>query len=792
SSLMNLMELDLSYNNISDISPLYAITSNNWSGLDLSNNHICGDAESLLYDMIISDVIIDVSNQSCVCSSDDLGTTPLASNKVCSETKPGSNTWYVVCASDSYTSYTSAEDFSCTSPDNGDGTYGCSGGCEYGYECRYDSDLYSTSCQQVIVDENLHDCVADMFVDSDGNDDYSHRTNSTPSLFSVPSLKTLVTVEDEDGNISPILICSSSDCFVSNFSGIEHVGFITKMQFYHLDISETKDIEPFSALSNLTYLRLYDEDLSDSVDSFDLPDFTSLTSLDTLDIQYMPIALPSEYVLPSTIKQLKIYGTPIDQAGFDKNVGYDYLSSLEYLQFGGENNLITSIESLSENQLSTIIGFYFDDYPIYDGFNDVISEMTSLINVRLANCNLLTIPDLSNSATTLTYLSIYSNPDITSLVSLAEMELYSLQTIILFSCSISDISPLYDFPSLSGISIINNKICLGTNSTLDLIAKFTQSSVSIILGTQSCECSSDSTAIGYTDTPITDNVVCSETVPGSGSWHYVCSSHSIASYTSVDTFECLAPLNTDGETYGCSGGCEYGYECRYDDELTLSTYSCYPVIVDENLHAYVADMFGTDANGDPDYTHRTATSPSLFSVASLRTISSSTLSNDGISLSNSDRFSLLDGIEHIRSLTSISLPYHNFVSANPLGSLHGLESLSLAHNMYGAPEDAGGNVIEGFSDLSFICSLHSLSTLTLSSVTSVSALPNTSECADTYTSLSSLNLAETSIIDVSALLVAADSTNVSLMELIMNGASLYDDVAETTSLFDPSILESFS
>ncbi|GKT29475.1 hypothetical protein ADUPG1_005266, partial [Aduncisulcus paluster] len=107
---------------------------------------------------------------------------------------------------------------------------------------------------------------------------------------------------------------------------------------------------------------------------------------------------------------------------------------------------------------------------------------------------------------------------------------------------------------------------------------------------QTCECSSPDN-IGYSDTPISDNVVCSETVPGSGSWHYVCSSHSIASYTSVDTFECLAPLNADGETYGCPGGCEYGYECRFDDELTQSTSSCYPVIVDENLHAYVADMF---------------------------------------------------------------------------------------------------------------------------------------------------------------------------------------------------------
>ncbi|GKT32906.1 hypothetical protein ADUPG1_002366, partial [Aduncisulcus paluster] len=147
-------------------------------------------------------------------------------------------------------------------------------------------------------------------------------------------------------------------------------------------------------------------------------------------------------------------------------------------------------------------------------------------------------------------------------------------------------------------------------------------------------------------------------------------------YTSVDIFECLAPLNTDGVTYGCPGGCEYGYECRYDDELTQSTSSCYQVIVDENLHAYVADMF-VASDGQPDYSHRTEETeddPSLFSVASLRTISTSPLSNDGFALSNSDRFTLLDGIEHIRSLTSISLPYHNFVSADPLGSLHGLES----------------------------------------------------------------------------------------------------------------------
>ncbi|GKT28357.1 hypothetical protein ADUPG1_000604, partial [Aduncisulcus paluster] len=366
--------------------------------------------------------------------------------------------------------------------------------------------------------------------------------------------------------------------------------------------------------------------------------------------------------------------------------------------------------------------------------------------------------------------------------------------------NISDPSPLYALSSSgswNSLDLSYNHICGGDNgdSAIEIILaeKLSLSVADVNANDQDCICSSDDLG----STPFANNKVCAETLPGvSNTWYVVCASDSFTSYTSAEDFTCIQP---DSSTTNCSGGCEYGYECRYlGDEVigddTFTTGECQQVIVDDNLHAYVADMF-VDSDGQPDYTHRigkTEDDPSLFSVASLRIISTSTLSNDGFPLSNSDRFTLLDGIEHIRSLTSISLPYHNFVSADSLGSLHGLESLSLAHNMYGAPVDAGGNAIEGFSDLSFICSLHSLSTLTLSSVTSVSALPDTSECADTYTSLSYLNLAETSIIDVSALLVAADSTNVSLTELIMNGVSLYDDVAETTSLFDPSILESFS
>ncbi|GKT29949.1 hypothetical protein ADUPG1_005351, partial [Aduncisulcus paluster] len=122
--------------------------------------------------------------------------------------------------------YTSAEDFTCmqtTSP-----TTNCSRGCEYGYECRYlcdeviGDDTFTTGeCQQVIVNESLHACVAEMFVDSDGTADYEHRTNSTPSLFSVASLKTLESVDDGFGVYSPVLSCPT--LHIVELTGIEHI-----------------------------------------------------------------------------------------------------------------------------------------------------------------------------------------------------------------------------------------------------------------------------------------------------------------------------------------------------------------------------------------------------------------------------------------------------------------------------------------------------------------------------------------------------------------------------------------
>ncbi|GKT36833.1 hypothetical protein ADUPG1_009730, partial [Aduncisulcus paluster] len=705
-SMPNLTELSLNNNNISDPSPLYALSSSSlWDSIDLSNNAICedgiDDALNVLNNIFTSspDIVISVGTQDCHCSTDNPS---LSDNKVCDETKPGSGVWYVVCASNSYTSYTSAEDFTCISPGNVDGTYGCSGGCEYGQECRYDSTSTSTSCQQVIVDENLHDCVADMF----GANDYLHRTEDVPSLFSVASLKTLVTTELSDGTfVRGHMYYNHSSNFITSLSGIEHLAFVTYIFIRYFDILNDNHVNLLSTLTNLKYLYLYSHGYGSS--SFSLPDFPNISGLETLYLNNSIITFPSdelliancnisqagfeknvgsenlsnleelymrdtslslpsgENILASTITILDIYATLIDQDGFDGNIGNNHLPYLELLYFGGEYNTVTSIESLS-------------------------------------------------SASTLTEIVIYYNPDITSLAPLAEMGLYSLITLNFGGCSISDLSPLYDFPEINGVNFSSNNICFGNEGSSELQNKFSQSSnINPILGSQTCECSSDDLG----PTPIIDNIVCSETKPGSGAWYVVCASNSYTSYTSAEDFTCISPGNVDG-TYGCSGGCEYGQECRYDSDLNST--SCQQVIVDENLHDCVANMFGTDSNGDPIYTHRTDSTPSLFSVASLHTLESMLDSETGesspfITCSDSS-VSDVSGVEHLGKITEFSLD---------------------------------NNLLSDVSNLSLLSTLSSLTALYLSENASLSTLPDLSSV-----SLVSLGINGTSI----ALSDTSDST----------------------------------
>ncbi|GKT35632.1 Acidic leucine-rich nuclear phosphoprotein 32 like protein, partial [Aduncisulcus paluster] len=738
-----LISLDLSNNSISDVSVL--ITSSMFpddtdtvlTTLDISGNSIC-DIDSVTTNLLsyfTNLTSLSVSNQSrCRCSEG--ADVSFSAHKTCRQRSDG---YYQVECWHGY--YLDKETNTCVKAVASENSIRCQV-CEMKdifvpildinssvVSCGCSFGFHGDSCEYVdIPDSNLRSAVCLSVVNPSAHD------SSCDDL----TLSDMATVT------------SVSVSIVDSFEGLQSAVNLTS-----LSISGTSSSSVSIGNTDLGYLPLSLVELSleavylDSNCEFNI--FGYLTALSVKNNPYYDV--PDSTYLPSSS-----YFTSLD-------VSYTALSSFASIPttvsiiYANGCNIPANTDFSTFANLTTLS---LNDNPSFDiTESDLFPSPSSLTSFSANNTSISLLFHLVASMPNLTELSLNNN-------------------------NISDPSPLYALSSSgswSSIDLSYNHICGGDNGDSEieifLASKFSLSTADVNVTGQDCICSSGDLG----STPLASNKVCSETKPGSGSWYVVCASDSYTSYTSAKDFTCM---QTTSPTTNCSGGCEYGYECRYlGDEVigddTFTTGECQQVIVDENLHDVIYGLFeGSDLHCDA--------TDQIFSVASLRTISTSTLSNDGFALSNSDRFSLLDGIEHIRSLTSISLPYHNFVSADPLGSLYSLESLSLAHNMYGAPEDAGGNDIEGFSDLSFICSLHSLSTLTLSSVTSVSALPDTSECADTYTSLSSLNLAETSIIDVSALLVAADSTNVSLTELIMNGVSLYDDVAETTSLFDPSVL----
>ncbi|GKT15434.1 hypothetical protein ADUPG1_010708, partial [Aduncisulcus paluster] len=568
-TLSNLETIKFIDCHVSDLSPLYHLSS--LTSVNGIGNKLCiGSAETIetiqekfvSHDNLTLKLWTNLSDdQTCECSSDDIGYSedPMAENKVCSETKPWSASWHFVCAGDSYTSYTSAEDFSCTQPDS---STNCSGGCEYGYECRYLGDeeisdvSYSTGeCQQVIVDESLHACVADMFVDSDGNAEYEHRTNSTPSLFSVASLRTLVSVEiDIDSYIySPQVVYTNSSQPISDLAGIEHLVGIKYFNFSSSLSSDITHLNLFSSLTNIVAMTL------NNLPSINyLSDLSELIALEYLAINSTSIALPStEYVLPISIKELYMFSTNTDTDGFDKNVGNGYLLNLEILRIGGmeQEQTITSISSLSHGQREKLNVLRVEELSIGDAFNDVIADMTSLESLFLIECDIITIPDLTKCSSTLKILNVMANPLLSSLTPIASAALTNLTTLNVSGCNISDPSPLYALSNNSWtISLDYNYICGDTDSTKSFIEnKFTFANVN--LDNQTCVCSDDE----YGLNPLSDNLVCSETKPGSGSWYIVCASDSYMSYTYAGEFICTQP---DSSTTNCSGGCEYGYECR--------------------------------------------------------------------------------------------------------------------------------------------------------------------------------------------------------------------------------------
>ncbi|GKT33106.1 hypothetical protein ADUPG1_007113, partial [Aduncisulcus paluster] len=635
---------------ISDPTPLYMIGEG--LPIDLSGNFICGtNLSTFLTGSFLPNVTL--GTQTCNCNGDNgysgFGSTTsdaLQIDKVCAETQRFSNVWHVVCSSRSITTY-SVNGISC---DDFLETNQCSGGCEYGYECRYDSG--EANCKQVIINSNLHDCVADMFgTDSNGMPDYTHRTATSPSLFSVASLKTLVSVDDGYGVYSPVLSCPSMG--ITDLTGIEHITEITSFDLSLNNLNTAVSPACLDSLMHLSHLLSLNLDSNSNITL--LPDLTGMSSLTVLRLKNNDVNLPSETsqdpYLPSSLEELQLYGCDqFDQGAFDAHIGNGLLPNLKYLNL--YSTAVSSLSTLTQTQRDSITTLVIS---IPDSQN-VVPTMHNLETLTIADTTITSIPDLSNSADKLTFLNI-SNTSVSSLVEAGTLS--NLETIKFLDCHVSDLSPLYHLSSLTSVYGTGNNICVGSAETIETIKlKFvSHASLTLDLWTtlstdQACECSSADLGT----TPIADNLICSETKPWSNTWYVVCASDSYTSYTSADAFDCYSPDNNNG-TFGCSGGCEYGQECRYDSTSTST--SCQQVIVDENLHDCVADMFGTDSNGMPDYTHRTATSPSLFSVASLKTIISAVSGTtfSPMLLYNNSYNPILDlaGVEHLVGIKCIQL-----------------------------------------------------------------------------------------------------------------------------------------
>ncbi|GKT19122.1 hypothetical protein ADUPG1_011446, partial [Aduncisulcus paluster] len=210
-------------------------------------------------------------------------------------------------------------------------------------------------CQQVIVDENLHGCVADMFVDDDGNADYSHRTEETeddPSLFSVASLRNLST--------SSILSCPGDD--ISTFNGIEHLITLSSMDFTcseSTSVSTSLSLSPLSTLLSLDSLALSN-----------CPHFAdSISDLDGISSSLSELVIDNVTLSDSSISAISLFSSltklSLHSCGLSEIPDLACGSSLLYLDIGG-NSSISSLLPLFDSSVSNLIQLVADHNSIRD------------------------------------------------------------------------------------------------------------------------------------------------------------------------------------------------------------------------------------------------------------------------------------------------------------------------------------------------------------------------------------------------------------------------------------------
>ncbi|GKT32863.1 hypothetical protein ADUPG1_006915, partial [Aduncisulcus paluster] len=379
--------LSLSNNAISDPSPLY-ILSGTLTSLDLTENLICGTNVGTSIDGKLGGTSGVVSysfkaGSSCECDASFSTTDMLSKNLVCSETKPNSGHWYAICASDSYTTYTDADTFTCTQATSA--TSNCVGGCAFGEECR---NLLSNgletegSCETIIPDDILFDCLIDILPSSFIYD----------GTFGVASLvglnETIETFECQ---------------YVSNMLGIHHLTNIISLD---LSNSALDDLSPLSNFSNLSsfvldgsssisltcssllsssplYLSLNNVSLTES----NISDLSLFSSLESISLRNSGLTeIPDLSLSGDSLRKVDISNNNV------KSLGHIYTYSLLNIEeLDVSSNIISDISpifalrdsllslNLSGNQICGL-----DD-------NDEVSSMKSIFSVFIEDPDLFTI-----------------------------------------------------------------------------------------------------------------------------------------------------------------------------------------------------------------------------------------------------------------------------------------------------------------------------------------------------------------------------------------------------------------
>ncbi|GKT28524.1 hypothetical protein ADUPG1_000703, partial [Aduncisulcus paluster] len=310
-----------------------------------------------------------------------------------------------------------------------------------------------------------------------------------------------------------------------------------------------------------------------------IPDLHALTVLQYLDISYTSISLPvsssvsstgSDYLLPPSIVELYASSSPMTIDEFEYNIA-SYMSLLEILML--DDTFVTDITSLSSIQTSNITHLSLAGNGSLDGAMTILPLMSALVELDVSDCDLSELPDLSASASSLVSFFAASNSSIKHLGTILS-PLTSLVTIGLSNCSLTDISPLYSLPMLMSVDVSQNRMCLvNSNNVAEVRSKFVNGSVGafeLFISEQSCYCEEYS---------FENNMVCSESAPGSDRWYVVCASDSYITYSDASTFTCTQPTDPD---INCAGGCEYGQECKNVDDDASQGY-CADIITDSVL-----------------------------------------------------------------------------------------------------------------------------------------------------------------------------------------------------------------